>query len=177
MAATIDQADLERFVSSVWSMTLALSCGRRACGDVLKGVSSFLTKFADTLEKGSPEIICVKSHNAVVRQLIVMSNSNEGIPVADLRHVGKSLLEYICIDMLFDDEEDDDYSDEDEEYAEGDYNTSYELQGLSRYPGGSAAGPSTSGTIPVQSITEDASSEETTTDGGGVVEPQHEKGE
>lgn len=141
---TIDQADLERFVSSVWSMTLALSCGRRACGDILKGVSSFLTKFAETLEKGSPEIICVKSHNAVVRQLITMANSNDGIPVADLRHVGKSLLEYICIDMLFDDEEDD-YSDDEDD---GDY-PSFELPNLSRYlPAGGGSTSGTQGTVP-----------------------------
>ena len=109
---TIDPIEVERFVSSVWSMTLALSPGARACGEVLRGMSGFLSKFADTLDRGSPEQLCVKSHNAVIRQLISMSVTASGIPVADLRHVGKSILEYICIDLLFDDGE---YSDEEEE--------------------------------------------------------------
>lgn len=102
---TIDPSEVERFVSSVWSMSLALSSGGRSCGEVLRGMSSFLNKFADTFDRGSPEQLCVKSHNAVLRQLISMSLTSSGIPVADLRHVGKSILEYICIDLLFDDGE------------------------------------------------------------------------
>ena len=84
---------------------------------------TFLHRFAQTLERGSPEIICVKSHQSVLKQMIAMSATAKGIKVDDLRHIGRSILDYICIDMLFNDEDDeDDYSDEDydDEYSDED---------------------------------------------------------
>jgi len=89
---TYDRKELELFVRNVWNLYFAIDPK-----DNLKSMTNFLDKLKESFENGSPEEICISGHKDALNSINFSTSK-----IDDLRHLGKSLLENICQDLLFD---------------------------------------------------------------------------